>query len=118
MVKLVLLKNSLAVWIQSAYESLSENRNENLYNSVFLFKFGDIGNSIAGRPKAALLFWFFMIVLLSICLWYVSIVATFIAVHFAVCHALYNNKNKKIGNNRCLVFLNNLVMFCSVILSL
>ena len=39
--------------------------------------------------------------LLSICVWYVSIVATCIAVHFAVCHALYNNKNKKIGKNRC-----------------
>ena len=38
-----------------------------------------------------------MDVLLSICLWYVSIVATCIAVHFAVCHALYNNKNKKLG---------------------
>ena len=24
-----------------------------------------------------------------------------IAVHFADCHALYNNKNKKIGKNRC-----------------
>ena len=75
-------------------------------------------NFIAGRPKAALLFWFFMVVLLSICLWYVSIVATCIAVHFAVCHALHNNKNKKIGKNRCLVFLNDLVLFCSVILSL
>ena len=71
---------------------------------------------IAGRPKAALLFWLFMVVLLSMCLWYVSIVATCIAVHFAVCHALYN-KNKKIGKNRCLVFLNDLVLFCSVILS-
>ena len=59
-----------------------------------------------------------MVVLLSICLWYVSIVATCIAVHFAVCHALCNNKNKKIGKNRCLVFLNDLVLFCSVILSL
>ena len=66
---------------------------------------------------AALLFWFFMVVLSSICLWYVSIVATCIAVHFAVCHALYN-KNKKMGKNRCLVFLNDLVLFCSVILSL
>ena len=47
-----------------------------------------------------------------------SIVATCIAVHFAVCHALYNNKNKKIGKNRFLVFLNDLVLFCSVILSL
>ena len=75
-------------------------------------------NFIAGRPKAALLFWFFIVALLSICLWYVSIVATCIAVHFAVCHALYNNKNKKIGKNRCLVFLNDLVLFCSVILSL
>ena len=59
-----------------------------------------------------------MVVLLSICLWFVSIVATCIAVHFAVCHALYNNKNKKIGKNRCLVFLNDLVLFYSVILSL
>ena len=42
--------------------------------------------------------------------------ATCIAVHFAVCHALYNNKNKKIGKNRCYVFLNDLVLFCSVIL--
>ena len=60
----------------------------------------------------------FMVVLLSICLWYVSTMATCIAAHFAVCHALYNNKNKKIGKNRCLVFLNDLVLFCSVILSL
>ena len=59
-----------------------------------------------------------MVVLLSICLWYVSIVATCIAVHFAVYHALSNNKNKKIDKNRCLVFLNDLVLFCSVILSL
>ena len=49
---------------------------------------------------------------------HVSIVATCIAVHFAVCHALYNNKSKKIGQNRCFVFLNDLVLFCSVILSL
>ena len=49
---------------------------------------------------------------------HVSIVATCVAVHFAVCHVLYNNKNKKIGKNRCLVFLNDLVLFCSVILSL
>ena len=54
-----------------------------------------------------------MVVLLSICLWYVSIVATCIAVHFAVCHALYHNKNKKIGKNGCLVFLNDLVLFCT-----
>ena len=47
------------------------------------------------HPKAALLNWFFMVVLLSICLWYVSIVATCIAVHFAVCHALYNNKKQE-----------------------
>ena len=59
-----------------------------------------------------------MAVLLSICLWYVSIVATCMAVHFAVCHALYNNKNKKICKIRCLVFLNDLVLFCSVIFSL
>ena len=59
-----------------------------------------------------------MVVLLSICLWYVNIVATSKAVHFAVCHALYNNKNKKIGKNRCLVFLNDWVLVCSVILSL
>ena len=77
-----------------------------------------VSNFIAGRPKAALLFLFFMVVLLSICLWYVSIVATCIAVHFAVCQALYNNKNKKIGKNRCLVFLKDLVLFCSVILFL
>ena len=69
-------------------------------------------NFIAGRPKAALLFWFFMVVLLSICLWNVGIVATCIAVHFAVCHALYNNKKKQIDKNRCLVFLNDLVLFC------
>ena len=75
-------------------------------------------NFIAGRPKAALLFWFFMVVLLSLCLWYVSTVATCIAVHFAVCHALYNNKNKKIGKTRFLVFLNDLVLFCRSILSL
>ena len=75
-------------------------------------------NFIAGRPNAALLFWFFMVILLSICLWYVSIVGTCIAVHSAVCHALYNNKNKKIGKNRCLVVLHDLVLFCSVILSL
>ena len=31
---------------------------------------------------------------------------------------IYKNKNKKIGKNRCLVFLNDLVLFCSVILSL
>ena len=67
--------------------------------------------------KMALLFWFFMVVLLSVYLWNVSIVATCIAVHFAVRHALYNNKNKKIGKNRCLVFLNALVLLCSVILS-
>ena len=59
-----------------------------------------------------------MVVLLSICLWYVSIVATCIDVHFAVRHALYNNKNMKIGKNRCLVYLNDVVLFCSVILSL
>ena len=41
-----------------------------------------------------------------------------LAVHFAVCHALYNNKNKKIGKNKCLVFLNDLVLFGSVTLSL
>ena len=44
--------------------------------------------------------------------------ATSIAVHFAVCHALYNNKDKKIGKNRCLVYFNDLVLFCSVMLSL
>ena len=52
-------------------------------------------NFIADRPKAALLFWFFKVVFLSICLWYVSFVATSIAVHFAVCHALYNNKKQE-----------------------
>ena len=35
------------------------------------------------------------IFLLSICLWYVSIVATCIAVHFAVCHDLYSNKKQE-----------------------
>ena len=34
MVKLVFLKNSLAIWNQSAYESLRENRNENLYKWI------------------------------------------------------------------------------------
>ena len=29
-----------------------------------------------------------------------------------------DNKNKKVGKNRCLVFSNDLVLFCSVILSL
>ena len=74
--------------------------------------------SLLAVPRRHFVFWFFMVVLLSICLWYVSIMATCIAVHFAVCHALYNNKNKKIGKNRCLVFLNELNMFCNVILSL
>ena len=32
--KLVLLKNSRAIWIQSSYESLRGNRNENLYKWV------------------------------------------------------------------------------------
>ena len=41
-----------------------------------------------GRPKAALLFWFLMVVLLSICLLSASIVATCIAAHFALCRAL------------------------------
>ena len=35
---------------------------------------------------------------------------------FAACHAL-NNKKKKIGKNRCLVFLNDFVLFRSMILS-
>ena len=43
-------------------------------------------NFIAGCPKAALQFWFFM-VLLSICLWSGSIVAICIAADFALCHA-------------------------------
>ena len=79
--------------------------------------YGDLLYKFRKMVKMALLFWFFMVVLLSVCLRNVSIVATCIAVHFAVCHALYNNKNKKIGKNRCLVFLNALVLFCSVILS-
>ena len=59
-----------------------------------------------------------MVVLLSVCLWNVSIVATCIAVHFAVCHALHNNKNKKIGKNRCLVFFEcfGLVLKCDTFL--
>ena len=69
-------------------------------------------NFIAGSPKAALLFWFFMVVLLSICLWYVSIVATCTAAHLALCHAsLYNNKNQKISENRCLVFFL-IILYC------
>ena len=39
-------------------------------------------------PKAALLFRFLKVALLSICLWYASIVATCIAAHFALCCAL------------------------------
>ena len=31
MLKLGFLKNSLAIWNQNSYESLRENRNENLY---------------------------------------------------------------------------------------
>ena len=31
-VKSVFLKNSLAIWNQSSYESLREKRNENIYN--------------------------------------------------------------------------------------
>ena len=33
---------------------------------------------------------YFMVIILSICLWYASIVATCIAAYFALCHALYN----------------------------
>ena len=47
---------------------------------------------IAGRPKAALLFWFFMVVLLFICLWSASIVATCIAAHQFPSVMLYNKK--------------------------
>ena len=32
--KLVFLKNSWAIWNQSSYESLKENRNENIYGSL------------------------------------------------------------------------------------
>ena len=32
--KLVFLKNSKAIWNQSSYESLKENRNENKYKRV------------------------------------------------------------------------------------
>ena len=53
-----------------------------------LNKFKPPSSIIAGRPKAALLFWFIMIVLLSICLWSASIVATCIAAHSALCLAL------------------------------
>ena len=38
----------------------------------------------SGRPKAALPFWFLMVVLLTICLWSASIVATCIAALFAL----------------------------------
>ena len=46
------------------------------------------GNFTAGRSKAALLFWFFMVVAFSMCFWYVSIVAICLAEHFALCLAL------------------------------
>ena len=68
-----------------------------------------------------------VVLLLSICLWYASIVTTCIAVHFALCHALniiiiiiiiIIKKQQKISKNRCLVFLNDLFLFCNVILSL
>ena len=62
-------------------------------------------NFIAGRPKAALLICFFMVVLLSICLFSASIMATCIAAHFALSVVLYNKKKKKKrekkGKNRC-----------------
>ena len=45
-------------------------------------------NFITGHPKAALLFWFLMVVLLSICLLSASIVATYIAAYFTLCRAL------------------------------
>ena len=47
--KLVFSRNSLAIWNQNSYESLRENRNENLFKWVDLdtfyakVKFGDIG---------------------------------------------------------------------------
>ena len=54
-------------------------------------------NFIASRPETALLFRFFMVVLLSICLCYASIVAICIAAHFAVCHVFVNkNINKQV----------------------
>ena len=43
---------------------------------------------IAGHLKAAHLYWFLMVVLVTICLWSASIVATCIVGHFALCHDL------------------------------
>ena len=45
-------------------------------------------NFIAGRPKAALLVRFLIVVLLSMCLLSASILATCVAAHFAPCCAL------------------------------
>ena len=59
-----------------------------------------------------------------ICLLYGNIVATCIAAHFAVlCFIIITIKKKtkkkqKISKNSCLVFLNSLFLFCSVIHSL
>ena len=69
---------------------------------------------IAGRPKAALLFWFFMVVLIYLVCKHCG--------HLYSCPlcslSCFIIKNKKISKNRCLVFLDDLVLFCSVILSL
>ena len=68
---------------------MSEETRQNLGRGLVDRKLVEApSNSIAGRPKAALLFWFFMVVLVFLCLWYASIVATCIAAHFALCHAL------------------------------
>ena len=91
-----------------------------IVRSCFLIKFKESYKGfkirfhfIAGRPKTALLFWFFMFVLLSICLWSVSIVATCIASHFALCPLscfiiimmmiiiIIIITKQKIGKNRC-----------------
>ena len=69
--------------ILNLIESVSED-----FPSYFYKLVEAPSNFIAGRPKAALLFWFLMVVLLSVCLLSASIVATCIAAHFALCRAL------------------------------
>ena len=56
---------------------------------------------IAGRPRAALLFWFLVVVLLSICLLSSGIVAACIAAHILSCLMI---QSQKIGKDGCWVF--------------
>ena len=58
------------------------------------YKATNPSNFIAGRPKAALLVWSFMIVLLSICLCDASIVATYI-LPTLLSVMLYNKKKSE-----------------------